>query len=237
MRRNNYKKSQSGNTGGWSTVSRKRSRRGDPDTWSASPREEKKEHSKNEFYQEDRKWSRSRVFNPNSNRRERKQDEPDFPILVNGQVSTPVSITSVSKWVNLINKDQDDDNTVSTTQKNTDNGTNADVFPYPCPRIRRNRKIVINQVPKPNYNLSHGAWELTYFSHILELHDIFTRGIKKLGFGDLGLDSFEFLEVFSHFIKDSSSGKISPFVDSVGEGTNSNLEDLYFEYMVKRNNI
>jgi len=230
MRRNNYKKSQRGNTEEWSTVSR-RPRRGDRDTWSASSRE-KKERSKNDFYQEDRKWSRAKVFKADSNRRERKRAEPDFPSLVEGQVSTPVSTTSGPKWSNLIRKDDDD--ATSTTHEIDDNDADADVFQYPCPR---HRKCVRNQVPKPNHNVSNGTWEMTYFKHILELHAIFVAGIKRLGLGYLDMNSFEFLEVFSHFIKDCSSGEITPFVDRVGEGVDKNLEDLYFEYMVKRNDI
>lgn len=229
MQTNKYKKSQSENTGGWSTVTRKRSKRGN--TRSSRPREEKPPSPRDEFYQEDRKWTRSRVFNSNSNRRERKQIDTDFPSLVNKKVSPPVSSKTESKWVNIINKDNGDDEPVSTDRENTVNG--SDGVPYDCTRIRR--KIVRNQTPKPNYNVSHWSWELTYFRHILELHNIFSEGVKGLGFGDLGIHSFEFLNVFSNFIKDSSSGEISPFVDNVG--TNGNLEDLYFEYMVKRNNI
>lgn len=233
MQRNNYKNSQ-GNTGGWSTVSRRRSRRGERDICSSSSREEKNERFRDEFYQEDRKWSRARVFKADSNRRERKRVEDDFPSLVQERISTPVSTTSGPKWSNLINKDE---NSIYTTQENNDNGADTDFFQQPCPRIRRNRKIVRNQVPKPNHKVSHGMWEITYFKHILDLHAIFVAGIKKLGLEDLDIDSFEFLEVFSHFIKDCSSGEISPFIDSIGESNDKNLKDLYFEYMIKRNNI
>lgn len=243
MQRNNYK-SNSGqdSSGGWSTVSRRRGRRGGPDTWSSSSRKKNKERKEgrggSDFYQEDRKWSRATVFKTESKRRVREPVVPDFPELVKGnEIQTP-NIPAGPKWSNLIGEDvKNAKDVISMIEEDTNDAAYTGIVPISLKRFRGNRPSVRNQVPRPNYNASHGTWELTYFKHILELQRIFADGIRDLGIPGLGVDSFEFLEVFSHFIKECSSGEISPYVDGVDSTNDKGLEELYFQYMIKRNNI
>ena len=80
------------------------------------------------------------------------------------------------------------------------------------------------------YNGSYGVWEYTYFKHILDLHTIFSNGIRKLG---IETDTINFLDKFCYFIRESSSGKISPFIEILNDPT----EELYSEFTIKRNEL
>jgi hypothetical protein len=80
------------------------------------------------------------------------------------------------------------------------------------------------------YNGSYGVWEYTYFKHILDLHIIFSNGIKKLG---IETHTIYFLDKFCYFIRESSSGKISPFIEIL----NNPNEELYHEFTIKRNEL
>jgi hypothetical protein len=120
------------------------------------------------------------------------------------------------------------------------NNNNNDVIIIPenieyiknIPNIPRclNKQTVRNQVPKPNNNISFGVWEHTYFKHVLDLNDIFSEGVNKL---DIDTNSFEFLSIFSNFIRQCSSGEISPYIEDLDSETN----ELYMEYTIKRNNF
>lgn len=77
---------------------------------------------------------------------------------------------------------------------------------------------------------SYDAWEYSYFQYILDLHDIFTKNIDQ--FGIKGVNTANFIDVFSHFIYDCSSGEISPFLDKLP----LHIENLYSEFDIKRNN-
>jgi hypothetical protein len=96
--------------------------------------------------------------------------------------------------------------------------------------IFRNKQIVRNQTPKPNNHISFSTWEHKYFKHIVDLSDIFSEGANKL---DIDTDSLEFLSIFSSFIRECSSGEISPYI----EDFNSETEELYMEYAIKRNDF
>ena len=80
------------------------------------------------------------------------------------------------------------------------------------------------------YNCSYGVWEYTYFKHILDLHTIFSNGIRKLG---IETDTINFLDKFCYFIRESSSGKISPFIEILNDAT----VELYSEFTIKRNEL
>jgi hypothetical protein len=95
----------------------------------------------------------------------------------------------------------------------------------------RFRPSVRNQVPKPNTNNSYDTWEFIYFQHILELHDIFADAINELGISRIDTKSADFLHVFGKFIRECSSGKISPHVEDLTE----RQEHMYIEYTIKRN--
>lgn len=91
-------------------------------------------------------------------------------------------------------------------------------------------KTVRNQVPKSNINVSNDVWEYRYFKHILDLNDIFSEGANKLG---IETNTVNFLDIFSKFIRDCSSGEISRFIEDLDEQT----EDSYLEFTIKRNEM
>ena len=101
-------------------------------------------------------------------------------------------------------------------------------------KINKNYKneSVRNQIPRPNNNIHYDVWEHTYFQHILNLHDIFVSGVKKMGV-DIETDTFNFLYVFGNFLRECSSGEISPHIEDLSE----NLDDFYLEYTIKRDDI
>ena len=76
-------------------------------------------------------------------------------------------------------------------------------------------KTVRNQVPKSNINVSN---------------DIFSEGANKLG---IETNTVNFLDIFSKFIRDCSSGEISRFIEDLDEQT----EDSYLEFTIKRNEM
>ena len=92
------------------------------------------------------------------------------------------------------------------------------------------RKSVRNKTTRSNNNVSYDVWKYTYFKHILDLSDIFSEGVKKLG---IETNTINFLDVFSDFIRECSSGEISPYIEDLDEQT----EELYLENAIKRNNF
>jgi hypothetical protein len=129
-------------------------------------------------------------------------------------------------------------NYASVTKEKEQENNNGDSIPIteyieyrnnvPSIPIFRNIQTVRNQVPKINNNVSFGVWEHTYFKHILDLSDIFSEGVNKL---DIDTKSFEFLSIFSNFIRKCSSGEISPYIEDI----DSKTDELYMEYAIKRN--
>lgn len=220
----NYKKE-----GEWSTVSRKKDKK-------AKTYKQKRSNSKekpNQFYQEDRQWTRDKYFRDKSNRRKRKSTTTDFPKLSESQ-STFTSFTySGPKWSNLINKD---------TDKNTDDDDENSKIESDIIRgnfllntqYKSQNLCVRNQVPKNNYNVSYSNWEISYFKYLIDLYNIFCEGMEELKIPYL--DTSEVFENFCYFIRDSSSGEISHYLDSIDNNLMNNLEDTYYEYTIKRDN-
>ena len=101
---------------------------------------------------------------------------------------------------------------------------------HPIPHPNKGKKTVRNQVQNPNNNVSFDTWEHIYFKHILDLNDIFSEGIEKIG---INTGSLNFLEVFSHFIRDCSSGEISPYIEDL----DPEISEFYNEYTIKRNGL
>lgn len=89
------------------------------------------------------------------------------------------------------------------------------------PKILKNIKI---------YN-GKDVWEYTYFQHILNLRKIFENGINHLNINKrIETRSVDFLENFCIFIREYSSGKISPYIEHLSEKT----QNLYTEFTIKR---
>jgi hypothetical protein len=98
------------------------------------------------------------------------------------------------------------------------------------PQSSRTRPTVRNQTPRPNNNVSFGVWEHTYFKHVLELSDIFSEGVNNIV---VDTKSFKFLDIFSKFIRECSSGEISPYIEEL----DPTIDELYMEYTIKRNDF
>lgn len=89
---------------------------------------------------------------------------------------------------------------------------------------------VRNRIPQRNCNSSYDVWEYTYFRHILDLKDIFSQRAAKL---NIETESVDFLNIFSQFIRDCSSGEISPYVEDLTEDDN----EYYLDFTILRNEI
>ena len=146
-------------------------------------------------------------------------------------VPFPVTIPKPTgpNYASIVKKD-DDDNEPRKIVKSDDAGYITKCKPILSIYTQRFRNTVRNQIPKPSNNVSNNVWEHTYFKHILDLGNIFTVGTKKLG---IETASVNFLDIFSDFIRQCSSGEISPYIEDLDQNT----EEIYFEYTIKRNDL
>ena len=218
----NYKKE-----GEWSTVSRKKDRK--------RTKKYKQNHNSNnqekskEFYQEDRRWTRDKYFQDKTNRRKRDSTTTDFPKLSESQSKSTSFTQSGPKWSNIINKDTEH---ITSNDESEYTKIESDISRGNFLLNTQYKKLCVrNQVPKNNYNVSYSTWEISYFKYLIDLYDIFCEGIEKLNIPYL--DTVESFENFCYFIRDVSSGEISPYLDSID---NTNHIDTYYEYIIKRDN-
>ena len=80
------------------------------------------------------------------------------------------------------------------------------IFQYP----KKPRASVFNRIPKKTSGDNYDYWEHKYSDHLLQLFDIFTKGIEDLDVKtniDTNSPSF-----FNNFIFDCSSGEISDYL-------------------------
>ena len=222
--------------GEWSTVSHKKDKRSKTNTSKQNKRPNTNNEEKSrQFYQEDRRWTRDRCFRDKSDRRKRKSTTTAFPKLSNSQSIPTTCSQSGPKWSNIINKDAD---------QNTNDDDEGEYSKIESDIIRGNFLLdtkyksqnlcVRNQVPKNNYNVSYSTWEISYFKYLIDLYNIFCKGIEKLNIPYL--DTTEVFENFCYFIREASSGEISPYLDSIDNIDMNEIEDVYYEYTIKRDN-
>lgn len=98
------------------------------------------------------------------------------------------------------------------------------------------QKQVTNYTPPTNRgnNVSKETWERYYLTHLLNMYDIFQSHIKKLNpYLYFELQYRDFFDNFSWFIRDCSSGYISPYLEQI----DPKLEELYIEYLSDKNDI
>ena len=134
-----------------------------------------------------------------------------------------------SQLISSLKSNESDDNEPVDNSNDTDHRS---VNIVNIPRVpSRLRKSVRNQNPKPNQNVSYDTWEFTYFKHILALHDIFSGCIDDLGIPGINTKSAGFLNIFANFIRDCSSGEVSPYIEELTEYESN----IYLEYVIKRN--
>lgn len=122
------------------------------------------------------------------------------------------------------------------TQNNNavDDTVYTENIPINIPRIiNQHGQSVRNRTSKPNQNVSYDTWEFTYFRHILKLRDIFSKCVIELQIPGVDTRSADFFNIFGKFIRECSSGEISPYIEKLNEKE----EKIYLEYIIKRNNF
>lgn len=99
--------------------------------------------------------------------------------------------------------------------------------------FREQRKLHVNYVPKKGNRASYDAWTLSYFPHIVRLRDILVNGLTSSNesLSKEWLYSFNFLDNFCQYMYEYSSGIISKNIENM----DSDLEDYYYEFLIKRN--
>uniref|UniRef100_A0A6C0JQQ1 Uncharacterized protein n=1 Tax=viral metagenome TaxID=1070528 RepID=A0A6C0JQQ1_9ZZZZ len=201
-----------GNSNPWCTVklSKKKSRNKPLDRSRESSRDSRPRNESSRRYD-----SEPDRFSRFQNESEKQHKPPPEPVYV------PPPIPTGPNYANVTKEDEPEKDVVV----NPEECEYRTIFPK-IPTYR-SKPTVRNQVPKPNSN-SFGVWEHTYFKHVLELSDIFSEGANKLG---IDTDSINFLDIFSNFVRDCSSGEISPFIEELDPKT----DEFYLEYTIKRN--
>ena len=146
------------------------------------------------------------------------------------------SNTSYTLNQEIINNKPSRPNYASIVYKNEDKSCLTEA--YKCTEYTTNFPIiqnfrptcVRNRIPRKNCNSSYDVWEYKYFRHILNLKDIFSSLASKL---NIETNSVDFLNVFSRFIRDYSSGEISPYLDDLTEED----KEYYLNFIILRNEL
>ena len=102
---------------------------------------------------------------------------------------------------------------------------NTKIQKYIIPKLPKYQKSVRNRKTK-HYSTNTVLWEHTYFNHILNLKKIFAS------FVNINTNTSDFLQKWCIFLRKCSTGEISNYMEDISPFT----ENLYFEFMVKRNN-
>jgi hypothetical protein len=71
------------------------------------------------------------------------------------------------------------------------------------------------------------TWEYKYFKHLLKLSEIFSDNIKRSEF-KVNTSDIYFLDNFARFIRASSTGEISPYLEE------TEMDNQYSVYSIKR---
>jgi hypothetical protein len=193
----------------WRTVTSSKKKNNRQNCQSTENRNDRRCNDKSTENRNDRRCNDKSTENRNDRRCNRFQTNKPVQYKKNYVTKLkkePPPIWVVPKLASVILKDELNSNDVS-PEKEIQNDNHYQTIVHRIPRIYRHRHSVRNQIPNPNNNISHGVWEYIYYRHILELSDIFSNCAKKL---DIDIDSFDFIDIFSHFIRDCSSGEISP---------------------------
>jgi hypothetical protein len=204
-----------GNSNPWCTVkrSKKKSRNKPLDRSREPSRDSRPRNESSRRYD-----TESDRFSRFQNESEKQHKPPPEPVYVPPPIPTGPNYASVTK--------EDEPEPEKDVVVNPEEREYRTIVPK-IPTYR-SKPTVRNQVPKPNNSNSFGVWEHTYFKHVLELSDIFSEGANKLG---IDTDSINFLDIFSNFVRDCSSGEISPFIEELDPKT----DEFYLEYTIKRN--
>ena len=199
----------------------------------------KKPRGNNEYRTYERKTESYRRNNRNQHRRNNEKSEQKIPEQSSKSpkqqnISSIQSVQPIYNGPNfskLISSfktvTQHSNNTVDSSEYNENTS-------FIIPRINdRYRKSVRNHISKPNQNVSYDTWEFTYFKHSLNLRDIFSKCVIDLQIPGVDIKSADFFNIFGNFIRECSSGEISPYIEKL----NQKEEKIYLEYIIKRNKI
>lgn len=95
---------------------------------------------------------------------------------------------------------------------------------------KRNKKYMLKNIRPDKYKGKHkkDQWVQTYFYHILQLKTIIEDRIRE-DYPGTHVD----LEYFIDFLYHTSSGDISPFVESI-DIYPEYIQDVYFSYLINK---
>ena len=178
---------------------RRRDTRGDPSGWSTISR--RKENKYNGHYRKHSDTIFSNRFGTNTNKRKPK-DTFDFPRLSEGFVQKDTTEKSTIPWISIITRVGDVEDPTDVKSEDATQYFNAHSFIH-------KRKCVRNQVPHKNSNGSYDVWEHVYHKYLLELFNIFVDGMEEF---DIYTNQEKLFKIFCLFIRDCSSGEISPYI-------------------------
>ena len=91
------------------------------------------------------------------------------------------------------------------------------------------KNTMTNYTPCTNRgnNISRDSWELSYFEHLLYVHNMFLNTIKEINMELFeNLQTPDFFDHFSQYIFDNSSKYISPYLEELTDDT----EQIYTRY-------
>ena len=221
-------KSKDTNESNWKTATRRNKRNNRPDN-RPDNRPPGNQYEGGTVYNKQDKWSRR----PDRNKSGRNWEQS---IIKNTKKNTEkneyTSQQPIYNGPNFSKLIQTDESAPNESDRNTENTEYSSIVDYHIPKlVKRFRPSVRNQVPRTNTNNSYDTWEFTYFKHILDLHSIFANAIHKLGIPGIDTNSYNFLYVFGKFIRECSSGEISPYIEDLTERD----KQVYMEYTIKRN--
>lgn len=135
----------------------------------------------------------------------------------------PIKHPSLGRaYANMVIKSEHEPENITTNEVNTISKS-CTIIPK-CPRANERKETVSNQVPQLYTNASYGVWEHTYFQHVLNLAKIFSNGTRNLG---IQTNTIDFLDTFSHFIRDVSTGQISPYIEELNKDT----DEFYLNFI------
>ena len=238
MQNTNKKRGDYGNNNSWSTVSRKNKKKQN------NKRKENEKNYTNSRRPSDAPKPNNRYVKPvhvpeyptdvpkPNNRYVKPVHVPEYPTDVpkpDYKITKNKYVQHIRNYADIILKPEHNENTIC-SDKITNDTNNSVIIPIRIPSYGK-RQTVRNQVPKINKNVSYHLWEYTYFQHILDLKAIFSKCSQML---DIDINTVNFLDIFSHFIRDNSSGHISPYIEHLNENSNhiySNFTTLRNEFL------
>jgi hypothetical protein len=201
------------NNNSWSTVKRKQ-RRKPKNIQSDKNGEQKNRHT----------FNHKQEFN-----RPKQEFNRHKSVIRKKSVKIPEYVQPIPRYANSVSKNENENEQSSESPCEISDDSNIKLILQPYIKSTRKR-TVRNTCPKSSNNGSHDVWEYTYFQHLLDLSSIFSKGVHKLG---IETDSINFLDVFSHFIRDCSSGEINPYIETLNKNTNNQ----YKNFSILRNEL